>query len=147
MVTDWIQTGVGLLQTGQYQRALECFEQAVLQHPNDADAWLYKATALIRLQRYAESRVSYHRALALNPLLWTVDGNRLLQAGQYERAIKCFDEALARCPDDRTTLGKKGAALLLLGRRDEALVYLQRAQGLGDPDAAALVAELTEMGR
>jgi len=147
MTNNWTQTGVGLLQAGQSLKALECFEQAILQNPDDADAWCYKATALIQLQRYAQSRLSYQRALALNPLLWTVDGNRLLQAGQYDQAINCFNEALAKCPNDATTWAKKGAALLLLGKSDEALGCLQRSQALGDAGAATLITELTRTGR
>jgi tetratricopeptide (TPR) repeat protein len=147
MTVDWVQTGAGLLQAGQFQKALECFEQALVGRPNDADIWLYKATALIRLQRYAEGQESYQRALAINPLLWTDEGIRLLQAGNYQGAVKCFNEALAKCPNDATTWAKKGAALLMLRRPNDAVVCFREAARLGNPEAAQALASLNQPGR
>jgi tetratricopeptide (TPR) repeat protein len=150
MATDWTQEGVRLLEAGQYQQALACLEQALSQRPDDADTWLYRTAALIKLTRYAEANASYQQAQALNPLLWTEDGIRLLQAGSYQQALDCFDQALSRCPEDADTWAYKATALGFLGRRSEMLVCSNRALELQPQNTLALkkkAAALFGLGR
>jgi tetratricopeptide (TPR) repeat protein len=150
MATDWTQEGVRLLEAGQYQQALACLEQALSQRPDDADTWLYRMAALIKLTRYAEANASYQQALHLNPLLWTEDGVRLLQEGQYQHALDCFNQALSRCPEDADTWTYKATALAYLGRWSESLLCSNRALELQPRDTMAMkkkAAALLRLGR
>ncbi len=48
-------------------------------------------------------------------------GTSLLCLGRHEDALKCFDEALKRDPDDGRLWFDKSVALQQLGRYDEAV--------------------------
>jgi tetratricopeptide (TPR) repeat protein len=58
-------------------------------------------------------------------------GQTLLQLGEEEKALQCFDEVVARTPDNPDAHLKKGLALERLGRFDDALKCYDRSMKLG----------------
>ena len=62
-----IQNGIQNLQDGNFENALNFFEQALLLKPNDPDLWNQKGVALRSLGRYDEASECYNRSLQLDP--------------------------------------------------------------------------------
>jgi len=77
----------------------------------------------------------HHTDICITNLL--AEGSHLLESGQHDSALKCFDTALALQPDRADTLVKLGSALDRLGRTDEALKSFDRAIELDDSLATA----------
>ena len=55
------------MDSGKYDDALGCFEQALLLNQNDPDLWNYKGVALRSLGRYEESLECFNRSLEIDP--------------------------------------------------------------------------------
>jgi len=72
-----------------------------------------------------------------------VEGQSLADAGELDKAAKCFDTALALQPDRAETLVKLGGMLDKLDRTDEALQYFDRAIAL---DESLTIAYLNKGG-
>jgi Flp pilus assembly protein TadD len=65
MTTDWTQTGAELLSNGRYAEAVECFDRALMQRPNDATALAKKGAALVVLRRTVEAVTCFQQAARL----------------------------------------------------------------------------------
>jgi tetratricopeptide (TPR) repeat protein len=75
-------------------------------------------------------------------------GKVLLKQGQYDEALACFDQAIAKEPQNPNAWAAKCIALMTLMRAQEALACAEKVQEFGDPVAAAeLVAACREMVR
>lgn len=97
---------------------------------------------LERAQRQAE------RGLRLHPTadLWRLDGELAELAGDQDRALRAFDEAIALEPDSAPAYYQSGRQLAQRGRLDEALARLERAHALwpDSPPIRELLLELRE---
>ena len=71
------------------------------------------------------------------------EGQALADAGELDKAVKCFDTALALQPDRADTLVKLGGALDKLDRTEEALRHYDRAIAL---DESLTIAYLNKGG-
>ncbi len=64
---DWHNEGIGLHSSGDYEKAIRCFDHALEIDPGYAGAWYNKGYALAELTRYAESIQCYDHALKVDP--------------------------------------------------------------------------------
>jgi len=64
---DLIKNGNEFLQSGDYEKALSYYEQALLIKPDDPDLWNQKGIVLRSLGRYDEASDCYNRSLELDP--------------------------------------------------------------------------------
>ena len=55
------------LEDGQYDDALNSFEQAILLNQNDPDLWNLKGVALRSLGRYDEAISCFNKSLSIDP--------------------------------------------------------------------------------
>lgn len=86
-----------LLSLGQAESALACFEEAIADSPNLAEAHLKKGMALERLKRPDDAIKSYDRAIALNKALtqaYLSKGGIYNQQERYNEALECYEQAL-----------------------------------------------------
>ena len=88
------------------------------------------ADALTRARRYKEALPYWLETVRLQPSrteAWSNLGSTAIWAGDYERAISAYREALARAPDDAALLGNLGEAQRLAGDKAAAVEHLMAA--------------------
>ena len=66
-VEELLKNGKSLLDSGNYEKALSFFEQALLIKPNDAEIWNFKGVALRSLGRYDEAIECFNKSLEIDP--------------------------------------------------------------------------------
>ena len=123
---------LGLLEsgTGQYEKAVEQFQQAVqLETANDR-AYRSLADAYQHLNQSDKAEETYKRAIAVRPQYW-VGYSRLgafyLSGADYDKAAAMFRRATELDPDSYIALANLGAALLYAGKDDEATQALEKS--------------------
>jgi tetratricopeptide (TPR) repeat protein len=87
---------------GDYDSALDYYNQSLGADPKYTRAWIDKGNVLIRMNRTAEGIRAYDSALALEsdlPELWNTRGEALMATGNYSAARDSFDRAIQLAPD------------------------------------------------
>ena len=64
---DWHNEGIDLHRSGNYEKAVQCYDRALEIDPKGADVWNNKGVALDALGRYDEAVQCYDRALEVDP--------------------------------------------------------------------------------
>ena len=125
-------------EAGQYQKALELYDQVIALNPNRAEAHWGRCYSLNSLQQPNDAIAACNQALALKPndpkALWS-KGNALDQQKRPEESLKLYQKATALDPNFAEAWNNQGVALLSLGRTREAVMALNRATKL-KPDFA-----------
>ena len=112
-----------LRETGEPERALGLYRQAVALAPNDADAWYNLAAALQESGDPREGAAALERAAQLDPArpeMHDLRGVELAQSGDLDGALREFRSALAVDPRDARALNNIGNVLRVNRRNDEA---------------------------
>ncbi len=126
---------------GAIERSADLFRQAAEVRPEDFQSQMLCAQSLFMLGRDAEARdvnrcslMRAERILALNPAdgrVLSLGSGALHADGQTTRAIEWAQRALQLYPDDMSALMNATCLMAKLGRKEEALSYLERALGRG----------------
>jgi len=88
---------------GQYQRALEDFNEAIHLDPSNVDVYNARGLTNYNLNKYQRALEDFNEAIRLNPknsLAFTMRGNIYKLLGQYQRAIKDCSQAI-RLPSQK----------------------------------------------
>jgi len=64
---ELVSKGKNFLESGSFEDALACFEQALLLNQNDPELWNFKAVTLRSLGRYEEAVECFNKSLAIDP--------------------------------------------------------------------------------
>ncbi|PKL62241.1 MAG: hypothetical protein CVV31_07220 [Methanomicrobiales archaeon HGW-Methanomicrobiales-2] len=64
---DWHNEGIDLHRSGNYEKAVQCYDRALEIDPKGADVWNNKGVALDALGRYDEAVQCYDRAPEVDP--------------------------------------------------------------------------------
>ena len=126
----WYNKGVDLHRSGDYEKAIQCYDRALEIDPGYTNAWNNKGLALRKLDRYAEAIQCYDHALERDPKdagTWNNKGLVLRKLGRYAEAIQCYDWALEIDSGYTNAWNNKGLALRKLGRYAEAIQCYDRA--------------------
>jgi len=86
-----------LAQRGDYHRALEQIEKAIMVEPHFASAWHEKANCLDELGRCDEALSSYDAAIKLDPHhaeAWFNKGLTLKKMGRESEGIACINKGI-----------------------------------------------------
>lgn len=115
---------------GQYQRAVEDYDQAIRLNPQDATAYSNRGAAYRGLGQHERAIEDLDEAIRLNPQLavaYDNRGNAYLGLGQPGRAIQDHDEAILIDPKYATAYSNRGAAYFGQGQHDRAIQDLDHA--------------------
>lgn len=111
---SWNNAGIGLsVFTGQHEKSLPYFRQAICIDPSFAMAHYFYGTALYELGNYPESEVSFKRAIELDPAYSRAKNNLAsiyLRTKRYKKALRILEELARETPNDFLALNNLAAA-------------------------------------
>ncbi len=116
--------GAIALEGGRYRMAVRLLGNAVKLAPDYFGAWADLARAQTEFEKLDDARESIDAMTRLEPGLaypYVVLGNLETKVGDYEAAIKAFEVALDRQPDNGGALAGLGHALKTIGRQEESI--------------------------
>jgi serine/threonine protein kinase/tetratricopeptide (TPR) repeat protein len=116
--------------TGQYEQALEQFQEAIQLDPSDDNPYIGLATTYEKLGKTQEAEVTYKRAIQLRPsypLAYNRLGEFQMAHGQYQDAAEMFKQVIALAPDNFAGYSNLGIAYLQQNRYTEAVPMLERS--------------------
>jgi predicted Zn-dependent protease len=122
--------GLSAWKSGDHDRSIEAFDEALKLDPNHRKSLLNSARVLLETGKAQEALDRVERALAIDPL--SSDGLRLLgrargELGQTPEAIEAYQRALGLDDRDVWSMNNLGLIYIQQGRSDEALGPLARA--------------------
>jgi len=146
--------------------SLHVYDQALVQNPKNADAWLGKADVLFALcgvlrqpEKLNESLQAYDKAIGLIPVnstqelakAWSRKAFALANLADlrghdenlYDEAIKAYDRAIELDPENADAeIGKSAVLATRLNRTDEALAGSNRAVELSSDEPSPKIKAL-----
>jgi serine/threonine protein kinase/Tfp pilus assembly protein PilF len=129
-VARYIKQGDRLIESGEYERAVTTYNNALAIKPAYEEAYWGQCYSFDNLQRYAEAIATCDKALQLNPdyyKAWWSKGYALDALKRYDEALAHYDRALKIKPDFAEAWINKGATLTSLQRYEEALAAYAQA--------------------
>ncbi|HEY9727344.1 MAG TPA: tetratricopeptide repeat protein [Chroococcales cyanobacterium] len=129
-VTELLGQADRLREGGQYEKALNLYEQVVASKPDSAEAQWGRCYSLNSLEQSTDAIAACNKALQLKPnypeALWS-KGTALDQQQNYPEALKTYEQATALKPDFAEAWNNQGVTLLKLNRPQEALSAFKKA--------------------
>jgi len=146
--TTFYNAGVQLLNSNEYQRAIELFDQALASDTTmirQSDALLYtyqgKSYALIQLNKYEDATRTVDQGLAIYPkdfMLWNNKGYSLFKLEKNEEALTSYDMAISIDQNYTGALINKGDTLYKMGRFQDAIDAYSKANVTDPGNKAAM---------
>jgi tetratricopeptide (TPR) repeat protein len=130
--------GLSLQSLGEFGRALEAFDAAIVLDPGHAQAHNARGIALVNLDRAEDALVSFDRALECKPDYAECHNNKgivLQEFGRLDAALASFDSAIALKTDNARAHNNRGTVLADLRRAEDAVRSYEKAIAL-DPGYA-----------
>src|SRR5499426_2124525 len=131
----------GYYERGQYDRAIEDYNQAIRLNPNHANAFSNRGATYARKGEYDRAIESYDEAIRLNPKHADAFSNRgvaYARKGDYDRAVENYDEAIRLNPRHANAFSNRGVAYARKGDYDRAIENYDEALRLNPKHANAL---------
>ena len=128
---SWLLRGKELSESGQYQKAVQAFQQAIQMEPASEEAYLHLGNSYFELGSYDAAADAFHHVLKINPSHSTALfylGLSLIQQKKYAESIPYFEKAGALDSDfKQLSLFYIGEAQSELGNLQEASETWRRA--------------------
>ncbi|HRH37619.1 MAG TPA: tetratricopeptide repeat protein [Flavobacteriales bacterium] len=118
------------------QVSVAFFKRFTNEYPYSFVAWFNLGNALSRLERFEESNEALELCLAIEEKFSSAyfsKARNLLLVGQYEKAIECYNEALANDGPQAITFSYIGECYEKMERYEQALIHYDQAIAL-DPN-------------
>jgi tetratricopeptide (TPR) repeat protein len=134
----WTMRGYCHGKLGQHEQALEAYQRALLEQPEDAKAWNGLSCVFQEQNSYDEALAAVDRAIALDEAEWAYASNRagvLFALKRYDEALVGYERSAELKPDEAEIRYWKGRTLRELKRDEEALAAFDQAL-VCDPDDA-----------
>jgi len=146
--TDYYNAGFLSLNSNEYQRAIDLYDQAlasdttmIRQTDSLQDIYRGKSYALIQLNKYEDAIRTVDQGLAIYPgdfMLWNNKGYSLFNLGNYTEALKSYDTAISFNQNYTRSLINKGDTLYKMGRFQDAVDSYLKANVTDPGNQAAM---------
>jgi tetratricopeptide (TPR) repeat protein len=136
--------GVCLSRLGKPAEAIEALQKAVQRDPKLTSAWSQLAIEYQGQRDFARALDSYRSGLKVNSQDFALNqalGNVLLESGQTEAARQQIEQTLHLRPDDAAQRFYMARCWAALGKKKEALYWLQQAVSGGFKDRPRLMGD------
>ncbi len=125
--------------TGNYEKALQNFQEVLKYSPDNSDAYRETAHAFEAVGDLSKAEQNYKKAIALHPNYWANYnelGKYYYRLGHYEDAVKQFEHVIALRPDNINGYNNLGSIYFYLHRQEEAQNMFQRSLKVKESYAA-----------
>jgi tetratricopeptide (TPR) repeat protein len=129
--------GLAYDRKGEYDRAVEDYDQAIRLNTNYSDAFYNRGSTYRNMGEYDRSIGNFDQAITLNPnhfLAFINRGNSYNDKGEYDHALQNFDEAIRLNPNYAAAFSHRGVAYAWKGEYDRAIQDFDRAIRLDPVD-------------
>jgi serine/threonine protein kinase/regulator of sirC expression with transglutaminase-like and TPR domain len=137
---DLLSQADGLRQSGQFQAALDLYDQIIAQDDSSSDAHWGRCYSLNKLNRYEEAISACDEAIALNPQnpepIWS-KGYALEHRGRPQEALDLYDQAIQLRPNFAEAWNNRGTVLFAMKRHAEAFAAFEKAVAINPQFAEA----------
>lgn len=126
----WLQRGFTRGKSGNYQEAIEAFDEAIALEPNNAEAFYNRGLARVGLNQYQWAIEDYNQTLRLDPKHYQAYNHRGLayqKLKKYEKAIADYDEAIRLNFNYSEVYNDRGFAYRQLEEYEKAIADYDRA--------------------
>ena len=140
---DYYNIGNAFFDLGQYDKAVQYYQNALRADPGMVKADYNLALTLVRMKRSAEAVTVLQKLLAAdekNTTLLAALGWADHELAKDGEALAQYDKVLALSPADQNALYDSGIILWKLKRKDEALERFRKVLALTPDDTDALYA-------
>lgn len=143
-VNQLIKDGQVAQAAGKDNAALDCFQQALLQHPDELSLQIACGNLCMKLNRFEEAAGHFRRMLSVNKnpdfcqaLCYALQslGNKADREGKYTLACAAFEEALEHQPNNAAHWYNLGNAQRELGHLEAAAISFQQSIKANPSDA------------
>ena len=128
----WHYLGLVAFNGGEFQKAVEYFQKAIAEEPDDYYNYLYKASSLLELGRLDDARAAFKDVakIAETPEVSQLMGRLELRAERFQEAEARFRKALAAAPGHAEAQFGLATTLRRLGKTKEAQEAFKKFQEL-----------------
>jgi len=126
----WIGIGIVLDQQDKLTEGIHYLKKAIEIDKENADYWYVIGDAYQKLGFIEEAENAYKKVIEIDPSLeaiWLDYSNFVFAQGEKEKAIEILADGIKHHPDNAELFYRMAACLLWVGKKQEALTYLQSA--------------------
>ena len=145
LATAYMNRGNGYQDTGEYERAIQDYGQAILLKPDFVLAFYDRGNAYDSKGEYDRAIADYDQAIQLAPegdhayYAYYGRGYAYNAKGEYDRAIKDYDRAIRLNPDGANAFIVRGVANFLRANPSQAVIDFRRSSKLNPKIAYSLL--------
>lgn len=133
-----LNRGYAFEETGQYDHAIQDYDQVIRLKPNDAKALYNRGHAYYTQKLYDRAIQDFDQVIRLKPddtFAFSARGAAYVRKDMYARAIEDFDQAIRLAPNDANSYAMRGSAYGLKAQYELAIQDLNRAIDLNPNEA------------
>ncbi|MGV8176905.1 MAG: AAA family ATPase [Candidatus Bilamarchaeaceae archaeon] len=136
----YYQLGNDYYEKGNYDKAIENYNMAILLNPIFSEAYFNRALSYYQLKNFEKSTADYTKAAELdpnNPIIYNNRGDAYYRKQDYNSAVKDYDKAISLNPDYMKAFYNRGLSYASLEDYEKAIEDFTKVNELSPEFAEA----------